>query len=100
MIHPSLLEECRALADKWTRKCREEWGTGVIDSKADDLRAILARHEHDDWRGWWKCDTCGFEAMRRNVQHYCIENTGTGNAIICPGRLLPFERRRAERRKP
>lgn len=85
----TLLEECRALASRWERD------SVTVNLRAEELRAIIARHEHDDWRGKWKCQKCGviFDVP---IEHVIVDATGHHE---CCGFFVRYERRKAERRR-
>lgn len=83
----TLLEECKALVEN-----RDNW---VF---TDQLRAIIRRHEHDDWKGPWICVTCG---KVYGYPYHPIECSSPhdGWSETCSRNLVPYERRHSERRK-
>ncbi len=81
----TLLDECKKLWSEWDGPMTNE------------LKAIIARHEHDDWKGPYRCDKCGVLYMRA-VLHYGTSE-GCLKGLLCTGTLVPHERRRAERRR-
>lgn len=83
----TLLEELKALVenrDPDARLYRVEW------IQISDLLKIISRHEHDDWRGPWKCAVCDSIYYHKTKSGIC-QCSHYGN-------LTPHERRKGERR--
>ena len=85
----TLLEECKELVK---RDILRGW------IAPQDLIDAILRHEHDDWKGPWKCEKCG----------HIYDYTCHPDECTFPHpefdrnpsrRLIPYERRKAERRK-
>lgn len=80
----TLLEECKALVREWC-------GYSYLDAEAilNSLKTIVSRHEHDDWKGWWRCEgCCRLLTQGESVTHECPTKI-----------LVPYERRHSERMK-
>lgn len=78
---PDLRSELEALRDKYAR-----YAVITVAEVVTKLTSLLTAHaEAVEWRGPWKCETCGEVYPKFEKEH---------DWPLCPGTLVPYERRK------